>query len=95
MTSHLFEKLQKQLSSFYAEMLPTEIRFRDAQGVIAHRALEEATVDELAFAIQTINEESSLIARRRHALEEIYASARRQGAFGAKRLADLIGGGAQ
>lgn len=81
--------LRKQLPSIYGEHLPDEIRYRGADGHVVVVALDAATVDELAFAIQTANEEALALGRRRTALEELHTEVRKRAARGADRIADV------
>ncbi len=89
MKSILTNSLRKQISSLYAEHLPGEIRYRGADGQDVVVALDAATVDELAFAIQAANEESLALSRRRTALEELHTEMRKRGARGADLLTDV------
>ena len=63
MSNSLIASLRKRLPSIYGEHLPDDIRYRDADGHDVVVALDAATVDELAFAIQTANAGKA----RRHA----------------------------
>ena len=51
-----------------------------------------ATVDELAFAIQTANAESLALGRRRTALEELHTEVRKRAARGSTIADDVVGG---
>ena len=55
MSTNLITSLRKQLPSIYGEHLLDEIRYRRADGQDVVVPLGDATVDELAFAIQTVN----------------------------------------
>lgn len=89
MSTSLIASLRKQLPSIYGEHLPDDIRYRDADGHDVVVALDAATVDELAFAIQTANAEALTLGRRRTALEELHTEARKRAARGADRIADV------
>ena len=89
MSTSLIASLRKQLPSIYGEYLPDDIRYRDADGHDVVVALDAATVDELAFAIQTANAEALALGRRRTALEELHAEMRKRAARGADRIADV------
>jgi outer membrane murein-binding lipoprotein Lpp len=89
MSTSLIASLRKQLPSIYGEHLPDDIRYRDADGHDVVVALDAATVDELAFAIQTANAEALALGRRRTALEELHTEARKRAARGADRIADI------
>lgn len=53
-------------------------------------ALEEATVDQIAFAILALEKEVRPISRRMNALRELYDLARKRGALGAHRLEEAF-----
>ena len=89
MSTNLIASLRKQLPSIYGEHLPDEIRYRRADGQDVVVPLDAATVDELAFAIQTANAEALALSRRRNALEDLQAEARKRAARGADRIADV------
>ncbi|MBV6795049.1 hypothetical protein [Xanthomonas euvesicatoria] len=89
MSISLIASLRKQLPSLYGESLPTDIHYRDADGNVVVVALDAATVDELAFAIQTASAEASAISRRRNALEDLHTEVRKRAARGADRIADV------
>ena len=59
-----------------------------ATGVI--KPLFDATLDELAFAAQTLNAERSVLSRRMVAIEDVYAYARKQGFLGADLIRGLV-----
>lgn len=89
MSKNILPSLRKQLGSLYGEHLPDQIRYHRADGQQVVVALETATVDELAFAIQTANAESMALGRRRNALEELHTEVRKRAAHGADRIADV------
>ena len=89
MSTNLIASLRQQLPSIYGEHLPDEIRYRRADGQYVVVPLDVATVDELAFAIQTANAESLALGRRRTALEELHTEVRKRAARGADRIADV------
>ncbi|AOS78325.1 MULTISPECIES: hypothetical protein [Hydrogenophaga] len=89
MSTSLIALLREQLPSIYGDSLPREIHYRNADGNLIAVALEVATVDELAFAIQTANAEALTLSRRRNALEDLHAEARKRAARGADRIADV------
>ena len=89
MSTNLIASLRKQLPSIYGEYLPDDIRYRDADGHDVVVALDAATVDELAFAIQTASAEASALNRRRNVLEDLHTEARKRAARGADRIADV------
>ena len=57
--------LRQRAPSLYSEFLPADLSYRNAAGHTEIVALESATVDELAFAIQTLHREASVITRQR------------------------------
>ena len=89
MRANLITLLRTQLPSIYGESLPTDIHYRSADGNLVAVALDAATVDELAFAIQTANAEASALSRRRNALEDLHTEARKRAARGAEHIADI------
>jgi hypothetical protein len=89
MSTNLIASLRQQLPSIYGDHLPGEIRYRRADGQDVVVSLDAATVDELAFAIQTANAESLALGRRRTALEELHNEVRKRAARGADRIADV------
>ena len=89
MSTNLSASLRQQLPSIYGEHLPDEIRYCRADGQEVVVPLDAATVDELAFAIQTANAEALALSRRRNALEDLHAEARKRAARGADRIADV------
>ena len=89
MSVNLIALLRKQLPSIYGDSLPTEIHYRNTDGNVVIVALDTATVDELAFAIQTANAEALALGRRRTALEELHTEARKRAARGADRIVDV------
>lgn len=88
MSTSLIASLRKQLPSIYGEHLPDDIRYCGADGHVVV-ALDAATVDELAFAIQTANAEALALGRRRTALEELHTEVRKRAARGADRIVDV------
>ena len=89
MSTRLIALLRKQLPSIFGEPLPTDIHYRKADGNVVAVALDAATVDELAFAIQTASAEASALNRRRNALEDLHTEVRKRAARGADRIADI------
>jgi len=89
MSISLIALLRKQLPSIFGESLPTDIHYRNADGNVVAVALDAATVDELAFAIQTASAEASALNRRRNALEDLHTEVRKRAARGADRIADI------
>ena len=52
--------------------------------------LEAATVDDVALAIRVVEGEFDKVGDRLHALQKLYAVARRAGALGAERIAVVV-----
>lgn len=80
--------LRQRFPSLYSEYLPAELRIRNAKGHEEFVALEVATVDDLAFALQTLNRQASAISRQRSALDDLYTTLRQRGARGSDRVID-------
>ena len=97
----LIELLLKQ-PEIYLRDLPETICIPALDGNRADevvRPLEDATVDDLAFAIQGMEAESRARHRRLQGLRDLYDLARKRGALGvttvAAAFADLDGEGGQ
>ena len=54
------------------------------------RSLPEATIDDLAFAIQAGEAECNDVLRRTGALKELYEAARKRGALGSTTIAEAF-----
>lgn len=54
------------------------------------RPLEEATIDDVAFAILGVEAEVRVVHRRLNALRELYDLARKRGALGADNVSDTF-----
>ena len=76
----LHEKLKTQ-HPYLLESLPERI---EANG--ADVAIEDATLDQIAFAVIALENEVRPISRRMNALRELYDLARKRGALGAHRV---------
>ena len=81
-TPTLHQALQKKIGSVYGDSLPTTIKFQDRAGDIIDKELVDATLDEVAFAMQLLQVESSAIHARRGALERLYNLAREHRCLG-------------
>ena len=81
-TPTLHQALQKKIGSVYGDSLPTTIKFQDCAGEIIEMELVDATLDEVAFAMQLLQVESSAIHARRGALERLYNLAREHRCLG-------------
>ena len=88
----LLTRLRKNLS-FYSASLPDVVRI-PANGSTrpdeVFRPLMDATIDDIAFAIQGVEAESRAIMRRSGALEELYEAARKRGAIGTTTIAEAF-----
>lgn len=84
------EKLRKNGYSFGS--LPDTVRI-PAIGKISQEIVkptEEATLDDLAFAVLALQEQSSALYRLTDSLRTLYDEARKNGAVGADIAVDLI-----
>jgi hypothetical protein len=59
----------------------------------AIKAIDEATVDDIAFAIQALNDEMDMLYRRSSALRSLHDKARRAGALGSALAIDAAAQG--
>lgn len=87
----LMAKLRKL--SFRSEHLPDSVRIPamvPSRPDEVIRALPDATIDDLAFAIQGTEDECSEIIRRLGALKELYEAARKRGALGTTTIAEIF-----
>ena len=88
----LLTRLRKSLS-FYSASLPDAVRI-PANGTTRPdevvRSLMDATVDDIAFAIQGMEKERRVIMQRAGALEELYEAARKRGAIGTTTIAEAF-----
>ena len=82
-TPTLHQSLQAKLGSYSGEYLATTLRYLDRYGNTVEKPLLDASLDEVAFAIQMLSAESSAIHRRRSALDSLYTIARDHGCLGA------------
>lgn len=80
--------LRQCIPSLYSEYLPADLHIRNANGHEKFVALDAATVDDLAFAIQSLNQQVSTISRQRAALDDLYTTLRQRGARGSDRVVD-------
>lgn len=80
----LIDKLKKQ-QPYLFEALPALIP-TDGTEV----AIEDATLDQIAFAVIALENEIHPISRRKNALRELYDLARKRGALGAHRIGDAF-----
>ena len=58
-TPTLHQSLQAKLGAYTGEHLTAAIRYQDRYGNLVEKPLLDATLDEVAFAIQTLNAESA------------------------------------
>jgi hypothetical protein len=88
----LLEKLHQQ-SSMYASYLPDTVRIPALDGSRPDdvvRPLPDATIDDIAFAIQGLEAESRANHCRLAALRDLYEKARQRGALGVTTVADAF-----
>lgn len=88
-TPTLHQALQNKLGGFVGEHLAASIRYEDRYGNTVEKPLLDATLDEIAFAIQTLSRENSAIHRRRNALEALYTLAREHACHGAETVGEI------
>ena len=79
-------KLESLRKRHYAlEALPAVVRVSDAE-----MAVEDTTLDDIAFAMLGVEAEYNAVGDRYHALRKLYALARQAGAVGADRIVDAV-----
>jgi hypothetical protein len=61
----------------------------------AVKAIEDATLDEIAFALRTLEAEFNAVGDRLHAPRRLYVLAREVGALGCERPIDLLAEGSR
>ena len=81
-TTNLHQMLQKKIGSVYGDSLPATIKFQDRAGDFIEKELVDATLDEIAFAMQLLQAENAAIHARRGALERLYNLAREHRCLG-------------
>lgn len=77
---------------FALEALPDTIvvpGLESRQRQAAVKAIEEATLDDISFAIRGVEAEFNAVGDRLHALRKLYNLAREAGALGADRAVDV------
>lgn len=81
-TSYL-QALRKR--RYALESSPDHIRIPAiaARGEVAAKPIEEATLDDLAFAMGALEAEFNALGDRMHAIRKLYTLARKAGALGA------------
>ncbi len=90
-TPTLIDLLRKR-PEMYLRHLPDTVRIPALDGSRADdvvRPLEDASIDDLAFAIQGMEAAARAQHRRVAALRDLHDLARKRGAMGASRLGDL------
>ncbi len=88
----LLELLRKQ-PEMYLRDLPETILIPALNGNRPDeimRRLEDATIDDIAFAIQGLESEARVIHRRLSGLRDLYEMARKRGALGMTTVADAF-----
>lgn len=91
MFKNIIESLRKKSMSM--SDLPETIRVPGHGGHpdIDGLKLEDASVDDLAFAIQGLEDELSVICRQLNALRKLHDVARNRGALGTDKVAEIFG----
>lgn len=91
MKASLLERLRKQ-PDLYLRELPDTLRIPALENVRPEtlRRWEDASVDDLAFAIQGIETEVRALHRRLGYLKDLHDLARKRGAYGTTLLADVF-----
>ena len=84
------ESLHDQIGYYAGEHLPKTVRYVDRAGNPIERVLPEATLDEVAFAIRDLSEESRVLIRRLRALEYLYTMAREVSCVGALTVLNAV-----
>ena len=92
MLNSFIELLRKK--SVWLSDLPATIRVPGHGGkpTIDGLQIEEASVDDIAFAIQGLEYESSAISGQLHALKRLHDLARNCGALGTDTVSAIFGG---
>lgn len=92
MFKNLIESLRKKTLSL--SDLPETIRVPGHAGQtdIDRLPLDQASVDDLAFAVQGLEARSSEIACQLHSLRRLHDLARARGALGTDKVIEIFGG---
>lgn len=88
-TPTLYQALQVKLGTYAGEHLTATISYQDRYSNTVEKPLLDATLDEIAFSIQTLCAESAAIHRRRSALESLYTLAREHGCLGLNTVGEI------
>ena len=92
-TSAAIAALRKR--HFALEALPETVvvpALKACQREAAIKAIDEATLDDVAFALLAAETEFNAVAERLHALRKLYSLARQTGALGADRAVAAVSG---
>lgn len=92
MFKNILESLRKKFMSLTD--LPETIRVPGHAGkpTIENLRLEDASVDDLAFAIRGISDQTSLLLSQESALRRLHDLARNRGAIGTDKVSEIFGG---
>ena len=92
MLKTFIEALRKK--SIFLSELPATVRVPGHGGKpsIDGLQVEDASVDDLAFAIQGLESELSHIGGQLHALRKLHDLARNRGAIGTDKVGEIFGG---
>ena len=88
-----FNELLRRQAPGYFQSLPRTVTIPSKNGnysEILVLPLEDATLDELAFAIQALEADRHAICRRMYDLQDLYQLARKRGVLGATTLNDAF-----
>ena len=88
-----FNEFMRQQAPGYFQSLPRTVTIPSLNGdcsEIRVLLLEDATLDELAFAIQALEADRHDICRRLYELQDLYQLARKRGVLGATTLNDAF-----
>lgn len=83
----------RELPQIYSKDLPASIRIPAVPGQCNDevlRPLLDASLDDVAFGIQALEQESSALFRRIQALRDLYTQARKRGALGSTSVAQAF-----
>ncbi len=89
-THSLLDKLRDKVDSVRGNDLPHIVRYVDIHKNPVAKPLLEATLDEIAFVIDAIDQENLALLMRKQTLERLHRLARRIGGLGAQRVGDLV-----
>ena len=79
-------------NSYYSEYIPTfiQIPVEGSSIEVTTKAIHEATLDDLEFALIALEEEQHALHCRASAIRELYKQARKNRALGAENIVDAL-----